>query len=173
MTRRRAGRDSTQARQPDLFAPAAPPSPAPPQSTRPATPDLQSLPAVPRELWDRLAYSRFRARFHLGAKERDYLATRGLPEVMAHAADFIATRLAPAHPDRDGRQTPWRGHPVFIAQHATGTCCRGCVAKWHALPAGQALDTQQQAYILSVIQEWIKRDAATPTPRSAPRPDPR
>ncbi|GBQ56753.1 DUF4186 domain-containing protein [Komagataeibacter swingsii] len=173
MTRRRAGRDSTQARQPDLFAAAAPPSPAPPQSPRPATPDLQSLPAAPRELWDRLAYSRFRARFHLGAKERDYLATRGLPEVMAHAADFIATRLAPAHPDRDGRQTPWRGHPVFIAQHATGTCCRGCVAKWHAMPAGQPLDTQQQAYILSVIQEWISRDAATPTPRSAPRPDPR
>lgn len=135
--------------------------------------DLRSLPAVPGELWERLAYSRFRARFHLGAKERDYLATRGLPEVMTHAADFIATRLAPAHPDKDGRQTPWRGHPVFIAQHATGTCCRGCVAKWHAMPAGQALDTQQQAYILSVIQEWIRRDAAAPMAQSAPRPDPR
>ncbi|MFW6684096.1 DUF4186 domain-containing protein [Komagataeibacter intermedius] len=173
MTRRRAGRDRTQAQQSDLFAPAMPPVPVAPEGPRPATPDLNSLPAVPRELWERLAYSRFRARFHLGAREREDLATRGLPEVMTHAADFIATRLAPAQPDKDGRQTPWRGHPVFIAQHATGTCCRGCVAKWHAMPAGQPLDAAQQAYILSVIQEWIRRDAATATPQSAPRPDPR
>ncbi|GBR38976.1 hypothetical protein AA11826_1923 [Komagataeibacter oboediens DSM 11826] len=172
MTRRQAGRDRAQAQQPDLFAPAAPASTPASESPRAAPASLPPLPAVPPELWERLAYSRFRARFHLGAKEREYLATRGLPEVMTHAADFIATRLAPAHPEKDGRQTPWRGHPVFIAQHATGTCCRGCVAKWHAMPAGQPLDATQQAYILSVIQEWIRRDA-TATPQSAPRPDPR
>jgi hypothetical protein len=34
-----------------------------------------------------------------------------------------------------------RGHPVFIAQHATATCCRGCLAKWHDIPAGRALTT--------------------------------
>ncbi len=29
-----------------------------------------------------------------------------------------------AEPRNDGKQTPFRGHPVFTAQHATATCCR-------------------------------------------------
>ncbi|MCE2565755.1 DUF4186 domain-containing protein [Komagataeibacter sp. FNDCF1] len=179
MPPRRAGKNTAPAVQADLFAPPPPAAPAmaTPQpalrgaARQVAAPVLPPLPAVPPELWERLAFSRFRARFHLGARERAYLDNRGLPEVMAHAADFIASRLAPARPDKDGRQTPWRGHPVFIAQHATGTCCRGCVAKWHAIPAGQALDARQQAHILAVIQEWLKRQGDTPTP--APRPAPR
>ncbi|RFD18601.1 DUF4186 domain-containing protein [Komagataeibacter melaceti] len=154
MAGRRAGR--LPPRQGDLFAP-------PPEPPAPAI-QIPRLPPVEPGLWARLARSQFRARFHLGTAERAYLADRGLPEVMTHAASFIATRLAPAHPARDGRQTPWRGHPVFIAQHATGTCCRGCVAKWHAIPAGQPLDAGQQAYILSVIREWLRRDQASTAP---------
>ncbi|MCE2576188.1 DUF4186 domain-containing protein [Komagataeibacter sp. FNDCR2] len=153
MPDRRAGQ--APARQGDLFAP-------PPR--QPVTPP--EPPPVAPELWTRLAGSRFRARFHLGKAEHAYLASRGMAEVMAHAATFITTRLAPAHPARDGRQTPWRGHPVFIAQHATGTCCRGCVAKWHAIPAGQPLDAGQQAYLLAVIREWLRRDQARTAPES-------
>ncbi|MCP9485713.1 MAG: DUF4186 domain-containing protein [Gaiellaceae bacterium MAG52_C11] len=37
---------------------------------------------------------------------------------------MIAQRVAPAAPRKDGKQTPYRGHPVFVAQHATATCCR-------------------------------------------------
>ncbi|AZV39499.1 DUF4186 domain-containing protein [Komagataeibacter xylinus] len=154
---RRPARKAAPAQQADLFAPAA--RPAPPPAPAPLA-DLSALPPVAPELWARLAYSKFGARFHLGAREQAYLASRGLPEVMRHAADFIATRLAPAQPARDGRQTPWRGHPVFIAQHATGTCCRGCVAKWHAIPEGEKLDAAQQAYLLAVIQAWIRRDGS-------------
>ncbi|BAK84811.1 DUF4186 domain-containing protein [Komagataeibacter medellinensis] len=173
MSSRRAGTRAVPAGQADLFAaPQAPAAPTP-KPVPPAAPTLPPLPAVAPELWERLGYSRFRARFHLGMKERAYLDQRGLPEVMAHAADFVATRLAPAQPDKDGRQTPWRGHPVFIAQHATGTCCRGCVAQWHAMPAGQKLDVHQQAYILAVIQEWLRREDRRPAPIPAPRPAPR
>lgn len=39
--------------------------------------------------------------------------------------------MAPKNIDNDGKQTPMRGHPVFIAQHATATCCRECLKKWH------------------------------------------
>lgn len=173
MPPRRAGRKPAPHQQADLFAPPQLPAATTPKPAARVAPALPPLPAVPPELWERLGYSRFRARFHLGAKERAYLDARGLPEVMAHAADFVATRLAPAQPDRDGRQTPWRGHPVFIAQHATGTCCRGCIAKWHAMPAGQKLDAAQQARILAVIQEWLKREDSRPAPIPAPRPDPR
>jgi hypothetical protein len=60
-------------------------------------------------------------------KERQYCLDKGAEVIDRHAADFVAGRLAPALPNNDGKQTPMRGHPVFIAQHATATCCRGCL----------------------------------------------
>ncbi|MBB2203092.1 DUF4186 domain-containing protein [Gluconacetobacter tumulisoli] len=115
-------------------------------------------PPVPDALWAQLGRSAFRARFHLDARDRAYLDAKGIARVMSHAADFIAGRLAPAHPARDGRQTPWRGHPVFVAQHATATCCRSCLEKWHRLPKGRALAPVEQAYVLTVIRSWLDRE---------------
>lgn len=103
-----------------------------------------------------LRQSRFRQRFRLGPRERDYLASRGWPIVLAHARDFIAQRLAPAAPHNDGRQTPMRGHPVFIAQHATATCCRGCLHQWHGIPQGRPLTDQEQAHAVAVIERWLQ-----------------
>lgn len=99
-------------------------------------------------LFARLARSTFRSRFRLGIKERQYCWDKGAEVIDKHAADFIAQRLAPAHPANDGKQTPMRGHPVFIAQHATATCCRGCLAKWHQIPQGEPLSEAQQQYIV-------------------------
>ena len=107
------------------------------------------------DVFAKLPGSTFRSRFRLGARERDYLAAKGLDTVLAHARDFIALRLAPAEPRNDGKQTPMRGHPVFIAQHATATCCRSCLAKWHAVPAGRPLDAAEQAHIASAIERWL------------------
>lgn len=109
------------------------------------------------ELFERLARSKFRSRFRLAGRDRDYVAIRK-PEVLAaHARDIIAKRLAPAEPVKDGRQTPYRGHPVFIAQHATATCCRSCLEKWHQIPKGAELTQEQQAYVVDVIVAWIYR----------------
>ena len=102
-----------------------------------------------------LERSAFRRRFRLGEKDRVYLAGRGLQTVLSHAEDFIAKRLAPAAPPKDGKQTPWRGHPVFVAQHATGTCCRSCLAKWHAIPAGRELTLEEQQHVISAIARWL------------------
>lgn len=137
------------AQQDDLFALALPPPPL-----------QEPLPAIAPDLWERLARSAFRSRFHLGVQERAYLEEKGERAVLLHGQDFIAKRLAPANPARDGRQTPWKGHPVFVAQHATATCCRGCLHKWHGLPQGVALDAAQQVYVLAVIAAWIEREAA-------------
>lgn len=106
-------------------------------------------------LFQRLAQSPFRRRFHLGAKEREYCLAKGPEVIDQHAADFVAQRLAPAEPKNDGKQTPMRGHPVFIAQHATATCCRGCLAKWHGIAAHHPLSDAQQAWIVSVIHRWL------------------
>ena len=106
-------------------------------------------------LFIRLSRSPFRSRFRLGVKERQYCLDKGAPVIEQHAADFIAQRLAPALPRNDGKQTPMRGHPVFIAQHATATCCRGCLEKWHHIPAGAALSEEQQRYVVAVIYHWL------------------
>jgi hypothetical protein len=106
-------------------------------------------------VFERLTGSPFRGRFRLGPKERAYVADRGHATVIEHARDFIAKRLAPAEPLNDGKQTPMRGHPVFIAQHATGTCCRSCLAKWHDIPAGRPLDDAEQQHVVMAIGRWI------------------
>ena len=107
------------------------------------------------DLFAALAGSRFRRKFALGPKERDYLAQKGLATVLDHARDLIAQRLAPAAPANDGRQTPFRGHPVFVAQHATATCCRSCLSKWHRIPAGRPLDDAEQAHVVAAIGRWL------------------
>src|ERR1051325_3003114 len=108
------------------------------------------------EVFRELGGSAFRRRFRLGAKERDFLRAKGLPVVLGHAADFVEKRLAPAEPDNDGGQTPMRGHPALVAQHATATCCRGCLRKWHHIPKGRALDEQEKRYVVSVIGRWLE-----------------
>ncbi len=107
-------------------------------------------------LFEKLARSPFRQRFRLGEKERSYVEQRSLPIVLGHARDFVEKRLAPAEPANDGRQTPMRGHPVFIAQHATATCCRSCLAKWHAIPQRRPLTKIEQDYVVAAIARWIR-----------------
>jgi len=109
---------------------------------------------------DRLSRSAFRRRFRLRDRERGYLERRGLDAMRADAAQFVTDRLAPAAPLNDGRQTPMRNHPVFVAQHATATCCRGCLAKWHALPRGRALSALEQAEVVELIMAWLKQQCA-------------
>jgi len=113
-------------------------------------------------VFPRLAGSAFRARFGLGPKERAYLHERGMAVALEHAADFVAKRLAPAEPHNDGKQTPIRGHPVFIAQHATATCCRGCLEKWHKIPRGRELSAAERDYIVGVIEHWLSLQSVGP-----------
>jgi hypothetical protein len=110
----------------------------------------------------------FRARFHLRGRDAATVALRGMEVVRQHAAELLAKRLAPAVPYKDGKQTPYRGHPVFVAQHATATCCRTCLERWHRIPKGRELTADEQAYAVDVICRWIETDLAT-SGRPAPR----
>lgn len=110
------------------------------------------------DLFTALAASAFRRRFHLGVAERAQVASKGVAEILVQAEGIIATRLAPSAPFNDGKQTPFRGHPVFIAQHATATCCRGCLAKWHGIEKGNALTDEQQAHVIAVIDRWLRSE---------------
>ncbi len=97
----------------------------------------------------------FRAKFRLYGRDRAIVDLRGMAAVRNHAAELIEARLAPAEPRNDGRQTPYRGHPVFVAQHATATCCRTCLSKWHGIPAGRPLHAAEKEYVVEAICRWI------------------
>lgn len=112
------------------------------------------------EAFVKLDRSPFRSRFRLTAADRRYLEEKGPDTIRHHAEDFVRQRLAPAQPPNDGRQTPMRGHPVFLAQHATATCCRGCLSKWWHVPRGVPLTAEQQTKIVNLILAWIDRQAA-------------
>ncbi len=111
----------------------------------------------------------FRNRFHLRGRDRGLAQLHGPTRLRKHAEQFVDQRLAPAdpHPFRDGKQTPYRGHPVFVAQHATATCCRGCLAKNHAIDKGRELDAAEADYVIDVICRWIEREAG-PAGRTPP-----
>ncbi len=113
------------------------------------------------EIFERLPRSSFRSRFSLGPKDRAYLDAKGMETVLRHARDFIDKRLAHAQPANDGKQTPMRGHPVFVAQHATATCCRSCLAKWHGIPAGRDLAEMERAHILLALERWLRAQSPT------------
>ncbi len=110
------------------------------------------------ELFERLSRSEFRSRFHLSEKDKEYISDKGWQTVRSHARDFVKNRLAPENPENDGKQTPMRGHPVFIAQHATACCCRGCLEKSHHIPAGKVLSEKEQEYIVDVLMGWMEKD---------------
>jgi hypothetical protein len=110
------------------------------------------------ELFEALSKSAFRNKFHLQGKDLVYLHTKGLSTVIDHAGDFVAKRLAPAVPNNDGKQTPFRGHPVFVAQHATACCCRSCLEKWHRIPKGRVLTPDEGAYVLKVLERWLHNE---------------
>lgn len=107
------------------------------------------------EAFRRLEALSFRRKFRLQGRELAYLQTWGLPLVMKQAEELIRKRVAPEVIPNDGRQTPWRNHPVFVAQHATATCCRGCMEKTHEIPKGHALDPAELSYVLRVIERWL------------------
>jgi hypothetical protein len=109
------------------------------------------------QLFAALSKSAFRSRFQLQPADLQYLKTKGLDTIMTHAADFVHKRLSDAHPKNDGKQTPFRGHPVFIAQHATACCCRSCLEKWHHISQGVTLTSEQERYIVKVLQAWLEQ----------------
>lgn len=108
-------------------------------------------------IFERLSKSKFRSRFKLGNKELNYTNEKGIDTIRMHAYDFITKRLAPKYIENDGKQTPMRGHPVFIAQHATATCCRGCLYKWHHIDKDKELNNDEIDYIVNIIMKWIEK----------------
>ena len=86
-----------------------------------------------KQLFEHLEASKFRSSFHLKQKDIDYINEKGLEVIRQHAQDFIA-------------------------KHATATCCRECIRKWHKMQPGRELSQIQQDYLVDVIMTWIEKE---------------
>lgn len=108
---------------------------------------------------EKLSKSKFRNRFHLNKKMKEYVIIKGIDKVKQDTYELINKRIKPKNPKNDGKQTPMRQvHPTFIAQHACACCCRGCIEKWHKIPKDKELNDKEIDYIVSLIMEWIKKE---------------
>ena len=103
----------------------------------------------------KLSNSKYRSSFKLKDKDKEYVSINGLDKIASHAYDIINKRLKPKNIENDGKQTPMKGHPVFIAQHATATCCRGCLYKWHHIEKDKELSDKEVKIIVNIIMKWI------------------
>lgn len=95
-------------------------------------------------------------KFSLGEPEQEYVTSRGMDILRLHATDFVNKRLAPANPKNDGRQTPTKGHPVFIAQHATGCNDRDSLEQFFGIKKGRELTEGEVEMVVNVILGWIE-----------------
>ena len=97
-------------------------------------------------------------KFVLGEPEKEYVTSRGMEILRLHATDFVNKRLAPEAPKNDGRQTPMKGHPVFIAQHATGCNDRDSLQEFFGIQKGVALSDAEVERVVNVILRWIEEN---------------
>ncbi len=111
-----------------------------------------------KNILDRLSKSKFRSSFHLNDKDILYIEDKGIDKIRNHAYDFVTKRLADTSNVTDGKQTPMKGHPVFIAQHATGTCCRRCLEKWHHISKNKNMTDDDIKYVVDIIMLWIEKE---------------
>ena len=109
------------------------------------------------DIFDKLSKSKFRSSFKLKDKDKEYIKSKGIDTIEKHAYDFIESRVSGDNILNDGKQTPMRGHPVFVAQHATATCCRGCIYKWYHIPKNRKLTKAEIDYLVRIIMTWIKK----------------
>ena len=110
------------------------------------------------KLLDSLSKTKFRGSFHLNNKMKEYVKEKGMNKISEHTFDIVSNRLKVLLPN-DGKQTPMKQvHPVFIAMHATGCCCRGCLNRIHHISKEKVLNYEEINYICMVIMRWIDRE---------------
>ncbi len=104
----------------------------------------------------RLKSSRFRRKFRLNLIDKKKYFQCGGAMIKEHAQAIVKDRLN--NKGVDGHQTPYKGHPVFTAQHATGTCCRKCLFRWHRIPAYRDLNEGEVQTVVGIIMRWLYRE---------------
>ncbi len=104
---------------------------------------------------ERLKFSKFRSSFHLSEKDKNFVKEKGFDKIEKDAFEILSKRIGRLK-ENDGRQTPWKGHPVFVAQHALALCCRKCMEKWHGIKKNKELEDKEIDSLKEIVVEWIR-----------------
>ena len=82
---------------------------------------------------------------------------RGKIEILAKAKEIVTKKISKIPKGYfDYLCTPTKGKEiVHYAQHATATCCRRCVARWHNIPEDVVLTEPQVDYFVELIEMYI------------------
>ena len=110
------------------------------------------------QMLENLKKSKFRSGFHLRKYMFSYIDEKGMDVVRSHAAQFVNQKLSVYNPKTDGRQTPMKNHPVFIAMHACACCCRGCLEKWYHIPRERNLTEVEKERIINLLMTWLEKE---------------
>ena len=56
---------------------------------------------------------------------------------------------------RDSTQTPKGKDIIYLAQHATGTCCRRCIEEWYGINKEEIMNEEQINFLTEIIMTYI------------------
>jgi hypothetical protein len=85
----------------------------------------------------------------------NYAKRKGKINLMATVEKRIRSSVSKPADSFDGRQTDWNGNPIFYAQHATATCCRRCIEKWHNIPRDRELTKSEIQYFTELARRYL------------------
>lgn len=105
---------------------------------------------------NRLQSNEFRRSISLSRYDKIDIQEFGMREMQNLAYNLINKNLK-IKPKNDGKQTPEKGNPVFVAQHATATCCRKCLFKWYRIPPYRELTDKEVDFTVNLIIKWIAK----------------
>lgn len=109
------------------------------------------------DIFRRLNCSKVCCKFKLKDDQWDYLAKRGFDSILLEGRTLIVKIFSEEAKHHSCKVAPVQNHPIFTALHATGTCCRSSLEKWHKIPKNKELREKDIFYILLVVKEWIIR----------------
>jgi hypothetical protein len=102
-------------------------------------------------------YNKFNQSFHLNYQEKQYIKQQGYLTLEKQAKHIITSKLK-TKPTNDGRQTPFRGNPIFKAQHATACSSRKAIQRWHRIPSYRQLTEEEIHHLTNKIMTWIRKE---------------
>ncbi|OUR96731.1 hypothetical protein A9Q84_10345 [Halobacteriovorax marinus] len=124
---------------------------------------MNSLKNVPTQkiylsdTFKRLKRSSVCSKFVLKDHEWDYLANRGLDAILLEGRTLLIKRFSQVDKSHSCKNEPLRHHPIFVALHGTGACCRRSLSKWHGIPKDIELKEKDIFFILLILKEWFIR----------------
>jgi hypothetical protein len=105
----------------------------------------------------RLKSSSYRRNMGLTAFEKKSVMKEGFGKVVERCREALDDLDMP---DYTHGETPYKG-VVPKAQHATSTCCRKCMFRWHGIPRYRELTEEERAYVIRLILRWVRKELAT------------